>query len=60
MTKFKHSKLIFINYVLPMKTFSIFFLMIYWSIIILAPVLSKDLKNEIIEPIIVPETKPNK
>tara|TARA_A100000164_G_C21443147_1_gene556465 strand:- start:182 stop:313 length:132 start_codon:yes stop_codon:yes gene_type:complete len=43
-----------------MKTFSIFFLMIYWSIIILAPVLSKDLKNEIIEPIIVPETKPNK
>ena len=44
LTKFKHSKIIFGKYIIIMKTISIFILLIYWSIMILAPVMSKDLK----------------
>ena len=44
MTKFKHSKIIFDQYIINMKTISIFILLIYWSIMILAPVMSKDIK----------------
>jgi hypothetical protein len=42
-----------------MKSISIFVLLIYWSIIILAPVLSKELKS-IKKEIIMPKIKPNK
>ena len=42
-----------------MKSISIFVLLIYWSIIILAPVLSKELKS-IEKEIITPKIKPNK
>jgi len=42
-----------------MKSVSIFVLLIYWSIIILAPVLSKELKS-IEKKIIIPKIKPNK
>ena len=45
MTKFKHSKINFYIYILSMKTISIFILLIYWSIMIFAPVMSKDLKT---------------
>ena len=44
MTKFKHSKIKFGQYIIIMKTISIFILLIYWSIMILAPVMSKDVK----------------
>ena len=44
MTKFKHPKINFYVYVLIMKTISIFLLLIYWSIMIFAPVMSKDVK----------------
>ncbi len=44
LTKFKHSKIIFYNYLLIMKTISTFILLIYWSIMIFAPVMSKDVK----------------
>ena len=44
LTKFKHSKIIFGQYIIIMKTISIFILLIYWSIMILAPVMSKDIK----------------
>ncbi len=44
LTKFKHSKIIFVQYIIFMKTISIFILLIYWSIMILAPVMSKDIK----------------
>ena len=44
MTKFKHSKIKFDQYIMNMKTISIFILLIYWSIMILAPVMSKDIK----------------
>ena len=44
LTKFKHSKIIFGPYIISMKTISIFILLIYWSIMILAPVMSKDIK----------------
>ena len=44
MTKFKHPKINFDQYILSMKTISIFILLIYWSIMILAPVMSKDIK----------------
>ena len=44
LTKFKHSKINFYIYILIMKTISIFILLIYWSIMIFAPVVSKDLK----------------
>ena len=44
LTKFKHLKIIFRQYIIYMKTISIFILLIYWSIMILAPVISKDIK----------------
>ena len=44
MTKFKHSKLNFYFYINYMRTISIFILLIYWSIMIFAPVMSKDVK----------------
>ena len=44
MTKFKHSKINITFYILIMKTISIFILLIYWSIMIFAPVMSKDVK----------------
>ena len=43
-----------------MKSISLFVLLIYWSVIILAPVLSKELKFIEKEPIIAPKIKPNK
>ena len=42
-----------------MKSISIFILLIYWSIIILAPVLSKELKS-IDKKTIIPKIKINK
>ena len=44
LTKFKHPKIIFGKYIIIMKTISIFILLIYWSIMIFAPVMSKDVK----------------
>ena len=44
LTNFKHSKIIFNQYIILMKTISMFILLIYWSIMILAPVMSKDIK----------------
>ena len=44
LTNFKHSKIIFDQYIIFMKTISMFILLIYWSIMILAPVMSKDIK----------------
>ena len=44
MTRFKHSKINIYKYIYVMKTISIFILLIYWSIIIFAPVMSKDVK----------------
>ena len=44
LTKFKQSKINFGKYIIIMKTISIFILLIYWSIMILAPVMSKDIK----------------
>ena len=44
LTNFKHSKIIFNQYIMFMKTISMFILLIYWSIMILAPVMSKDIK----------------
>ena len=44
LTNFKHSKIIFNQYIIFMKTISMFILLIYWSIMILAPVMSKDIK----------------
>jgi hypothetical protein len=43
-----------------MKSFSIFILLIYWSILILAPVVSKENKIFIKETSILPKNKPNK
>jgi len=43
-----------------MKTISVFILLIYWSIIILAPVLAKEKKIFGKHPIIMPKIKPNK
>ena len=43
LTKFKHSKYNFWFYISDMKTISIFILLIYWSIMIFAPVMSKDI-----------------
>ena len=51
LTKFKHSKIIFRQYMISMKTISIFILLIYWSIMILAPVMSKDIKFSRAKPI---------
>ena len=45
MTKFKHPKSKFYVYLIIMKTISIFLLLIYWSIIIFAPLMSKDVKS---------------
>ena len=44
MTRFKHSKINISFYIIIMKTISIFILLIYWSIMIFAPVMSKDVK----------------
>jgi hypothetical protein len=44
LTKFKQSKINFYSYIIFMKTISIFILLIYWSIMIFAPVMSKDVK----------------
>ena len=44
LTKFKHPKINFCVYLISMKTISIFILLIYWSIMIFAPVMSKDVK----------------
>ena len=44
LTKFKHPKIKIYFYILFMKTISIFILLIYWSIMIFAPVMSKDVK----------------
>ena len=44
LAKFKQSKINFGKYIIIMKTISIFILLIYWSIMILAPVMSKDIK----------------
>ena len=44
LTNFKHSKIIFNQYIILMKTISMFILLIYWSIMIFAPVMSKDIK----------------
>jgi hypothetical protein len=43
-----------------MKTLSIFVLLIYWSIIILAPVLSKEINEKKNQKIISPMINPNK
>ena len=43
-----------------MRSISLFVLLVYWSIIILAPVLSKEIKFIEKEPIIIPKIKPNK
>ena len=43
-----------------MKTLTIFGLLIYWSIIILSPVVSKNLKLAELNQTIVPLSKPNK
>jgi len=43
-----------------LKSISLFVLLIYWSVIILAPVLSKEIKFIEKELIIVPKIKPNK
>ena len=44
MTRFKHSKINILLHNIVMKTISIFILLIYWSIMIFAPVMSKDIK----------------
>ena len=45
MTRFKHPKINFYVYlIIVMKTISIFILLIYWSIMIFVPVMSKDVK----------------
>ena len=43
-----------------MKTLSIFILLVYWSLIIVAPVISKELHQTKIESSILPLNKPNK
>tara|TARA_B100001094_G_C18043613_1_gene726284 strand:+ start:462 stop:593 length:132 start_codon:yes stop_codon:yes gene_type:complete len=43
-----------------MKSISIFILLIYWSVIIFAPVLAKDGKLFKKQSIIIPKVKPNK
>jgi len=42
-----------------LKTFSFFALLIYWSVIILAPVLSKEFKIDKEQMVIKPEQKPS-
>tara|TARA_B100000029_G_scaffold107364_1_gene98345 strand:- start:466 stop:621 length:156 start_codon:yes stop_codon:yes gene_type:complete len=41
-----------------LKTFSTFLLLIYWSVIILAPVIAKDQKKNLYNPEILPLKKP--
>ena len=55
---FKHVKYIIYEYINLMKTFSIFILLIYWSIILLAPVLSKNIKQNSKDKLILPIKKP--
>jgi len=43
-----------------LKSISLFVLLVYWSVIILAPVLSKELKFAEKQLIITPKIKPNK
>ena len=43
-----------------MKSISVFILLIYWSIILLAPVLSKESKIFKKQTVITPKIKPNK
>jgi len=43
-----------------MKNLSILILLIYWSLIIFAPVISKELQQIKIETSILPLSKPNK
>jgi len=43
-----------------LKSISLFVLLVYWSVIILAPVVSKEIKFVEKELIIVPKIKPNK
>ena len=42
------------------KTLSIFILLVYWTLIIFAPVISKELHRTKIETSILPLSKPNK
>jgi hypothetical protein len=42
-----------------MRTFSVFFLLIYWSVIILAPIMSKNDGMFKVEKNLVPINKPN-
>jgi hypothetical protein len=44
LTRFKHSKINIFFYLLVMQIISIFILLIYWSIMIFAPVMSEDIK----------------
>ena len=57
-TIFKHYKLIFNCYLLVMKATSIFILAIYWSFIILAPVLAKSINNDYPKSLVLPLKKP--
>ena len=57
-TFFKHYKLIIKMYKLFMKTISTFILLIYWSLIILAPVLAKNINQENNVKLIKPVKKP--
>ena len=43
-----------------MKTLSIFMLLIYWSVIILAPVIANEKSKYFETNIIIPKEKPNK
>ena len=43
-----------------MKNLSIFMLLVYWSLIIFAPLISKELNLTKIETSILPLSKPNK
>ncbi len=44
LTRFKHPKINIKLYIIVMKTISIFILLIYWSVMIFAPIMSKDMK----------------
>ena len=55
---FKHYKLIIKMYKVVMKTISTFILLVYWSLIILAPVLAKNINQESKVELIKPVKKP--
>ena len=57
-TFFKHYKLIIKMYKVVMKTISTFILLVYWSLIILAPVLAKNINQENKVELIKPVKKP--